>query len=214
MLLIAQLQNTLVISQSKQFSETQYHYNANSFYQNLQQVQQSPLQMLSPLLNPLFSQFYTESKPTDQHVSPIASESSNMHVSSSRENSTFFHNINLSNIETHDKPINSNNSYNGQIDSSEIEYLPTIAAPFIDSLAHGIIGGLQQHVQLIKPGTYLRLGNFSNIMPYLSLLSHRIVSQELNGAVMGTKREVMTTSAFYIKPINVAERTINVLIIF
>lgn len=138
----------------------QYHFDSNTFYQNWQlQAHNNPLNMLSPLLNPLFSQLYSTSTKTNNNQMPpssqIASQSDSMHVSS-EENSTFFQNIvnSLSNVETHDKLITTNNSYNGEINSSAaVEYLPTITTPFIDSLAHGIIGGLQQHVQLITPGT-------------------------------------------------------------
>ncbi|XP_065210161.1 phospholipase A2-like isoform X2 [Planococcus citri] len=123
-LLIAQLQNTLVISQSKQFAE-EMSFVPTTFFQSWQsQVQQSPLNMLSPLLSPLFSQFAAVSKKgTSTAVSSLLTESDtgdNVHVSSPNENT---------------------------------KYLPTIAAPFLDSLAHGIIGGLQHHIQLIKPGT-------------------------------------------------------------
>lgn len=58
--------------------------------------------------------------------------------------------------ETHGSQINGNNSYSGQINNSvAIEYLPTIAVPFLDSITHGIISEIHQHVQLIKPGRQL-----------------------------------------------------------
>ncbi|XP_065210160.1 uncharacterized protein LOC135838453 isoform X1 [Planococcus citri] len=155
-LLIAQLQNTLVISQSKQFAE-EMSFVPTTFFQSWQsQVQQSPLNMLSPLLSPLFSQFAAVSKKgTSTAVSSLLTESDtgdNVHVSSPNENTSNI--VNQSNTETHDKVITASNSYNGHTNSSPaVEYLPTIAAPFLDSLAHGIIGGLQHHIQLIKPGT-------------------------------------------------------------
>lgn len=145
----------MVISQSKQFADDM-PFVPTTFFQSWQsQVQQSPLDMLSPLLSPLFSQFSSISKKaTSTAVSNLLSQShssGNVHESSQHENTNMFNQLNT---ETHDKLITANNSYNGHTNSSHaVEYLPTIAAPFLDSLAHGIIGGLQQHIQLIKPGT-------------------------------------------------------------
>lgn len=82
----------------------------------------------------------------DTHVIAHAEENSTSSVT----------NANPSGPETHDKQITGNNSNSGQIDNSiAVEYLPTIAVPFLDSIAHGIIGEIQQHVQLIKPGMSL-----------------------------------------------------------
>ncbi|XKL60958.1 hypothetical protein PGB90_008015 [Kerria lacca] len=83
-------------------------------------------------------------------------ETERVHVPSYFKESTIYstNNVNQPTDETHDKQIIGNNSHYEHINNSTIvEYLPIITAPFFDTLTHGIIGEIQQHVQLIKPGT-------------------------------------------------------------
>lgn len=113
----------------------------------MQQQQNSPL---SEPGKPQRFQHYehgaTAIAAADTHITAHAEENSTSSVT----------NANPSGLETHDKQITGNNSNSGQIDNSiAVEYLPTIAVPFLDSIAHGIIGEIQQHVQLIKPGMSL-----------------------------------------------------------
>lgn len=86
------------------------------------------------------------------HVVPlVVSMNEKQHQQSHRSNAT-----NFSGIETHGEQINASNTTDGSGEQSDnaigVEHLPTIAVPFLDTLTHGIIEGIQQHVQLIKPG--------------------------------------------------------------
>lgn len=123
------------------------------------------------LLNPLIMQFFTFGEVakaptiegidsdnvrqyfTSENAATLSADSSN-----NSENSAAYYLTSDDMNQQSKKPTNQVTSN----DSSIVELLPTITTPFFDSLTHAIVGEIQQHVQLIKPGSihYLIFQNY------------------------------------------------------
>ncbi len=101
--------------------------------------------------------------------------------------------VNQSIVETHDQGImaNHNNSaLDHQLNTSSnfafVEYLPTITTAFFDSITHTIVGEIQQHVQLIKPGIIDFFPNFVIIGKANYYLGAWVVGREGNDCHQAT----------------------------
>lgn len=116
------------------------------------------------LLNPLIMQFFTfgEVAETTANLESIDSDNIRQYLTnenaptSSADSSKNTENSGAYYVTSSDKnqqpimPTNSNQATSN--DTSIMELLPTITTPFFDSITHAIVGEIQQHVQLIKPG--------------------------------------------------------------
>lgn len=112
------------------------------------------------LLSPLIMQFFsfgevpkapaTEGHEDQQYLANENAATSSDDSSKNSENSFY-----LSGSDPNQQSMVPTDSYQPTSnDTSIVDLLPTITTPFFDSITHAIVGEIQQHVQLIKPGRY------------------------------------------------------------